>query len=83
MRLLPRRLYRTLALLVALLIGASLVPAATYAAYPPPEFWTDSCGGDSSTSPWPPTAYHDDFSPADVRRLNIKKDPPLRDPRKK
>ena len=25
----------------------------------------------------------DDFSPADVRRLNIKKDPPLRDPRKK
>jgi uncharacterized protein GlcG (DUF336 family) len=24
----------------------------------------------------------DDFSPADVRRLNIKKDPPLRDPRK-
>ena len=25
----------------------------------------------------------DDFSRADVRRLNIKKDPPLRDPRKK
>ena len=25
----------------------------------------------------------DDFGPADVRRLNIKKDPPLRDPRKK
>jgi hypothetical protein len=25
----------------------------------------------------------DDFSPTDVRRLNIKKDPPLRDPRKK
>ena len=25
----------------------------------------------------------DDFSPADVGRLNIKKDPPLRDPRKK